>query len=51
MALLDLQGMDAAPDVELAAKGGSSGSGHSCPSNLSVTLCGGGSGLSVLICH
>ncbi|MFI7680812.1 SapB/AmfS family lanthipeptide [Actinophytocola sp. NPDC049390] len=48
MALLDLQGMEAAPQT---ATGGSSGSGHSCPSNLSVTLCGGGSGLSVLICH
>jgi Lanthionine-containing peptide SapB precursor RamS len=47
MALLDLQGLesDAAPQT------GSSGSGHSCPSNLSVTLCDGGSGLSVLLCH
>lgn len=48
MALLDLQGMETAPQTN---SGGSSNSGHSCPSNLSVTLCGGGSGLSVLICH
>jgi hypothetical protein len=48
MALLDLQGMAAAPQTN---SGGSSTSGHSCPSNLSVTLCGGTSGLSVLICH
>lgn len=47
MALLDLQGLesDAAPQT------GSSGSGESCPSNLSVALCGGPSGLSVAICH
>ncbi|RZS38840.1 hypothetical protein EV193_10451 [Herbihabitans rhizosphaerae] len=49
MALLDLQGMDAAP--QHGHGGGSSASGHSCPSNLSVTLCGGTSGLSLLICH
>jgi hypothetical protein len=49
MSLLDLQGMEAAPQVGHA--GGSSASGHSCPSNLSVTLCGGTSGLSLLICH
>lgn len=48
MALLDLQGMETAPQT---GGGGSSNSGHSCPSNLSVTLCGGSSGLSVLICH
>ena len=49
MALLDLQGMTSpAPELNF---GGSSASGHSCPSNLSVTLCGGTSGLSVLICH
>lgn len=48
MALLDLQGMETAPQT---GGGGSSASGHSCPSNLSVTLCGGSSGLSVLICH
>lgn len=49
MALLDLQGMHSeAPEH---GGGGSSASGKSCPSNLSVTLCGGTSGLSVLICH
>jgi hypothetical protein len=52
MALLDLQGMETAPQSGGSGHGGgSSASGHSCPSNLSVTLCGGGSGLSVLICH
>lgn len=50
MALLDLQGMSS-PAPELNYGGGSSYSGHSCPSNLSVALCGGTSGLSVLICH
>jgi hypothetical protein len=50
MALLDLQGMENAPQTG-GGGGGSGSSGHSCPSNLSVTLCGGGSGLSVLICH
>ena len=49
MALLDLQGMETAPQT--GGGGGSGSSGHSCPSNLSVTLCGGSSGLSVLICH
>lgn len=49
MALLDLQGMEA-PTSELAATG-SSGSGHSCPSNLSLLICGGTSGLSVTLCH
>ena len=49
MALLDLQGMENAPQT--GGGGGSHSSGHSCPSNLSVTLCGGTSGLSVLICH
>ncbi len=48
MALLDLQGMDNAPQT---GGHGGSGSSQSCPSNLSVTLCGGTSGLSVLICH
>jgi len=48
MALLDLQGMQSeAPQ----GGGGSSASGHSCPSNLSVTLCGGTSGVSLLLCH
>lgn len=52
MALLDLQGMQAAPENGGGGHGGgSSASGHSCPSNLSVILCGGTSGLSVLICH
>ena len=50
MALLDLQGMETAP-ANGGGGGGSSASGHSCPSNLSVTLCDGSSGLSVLICH
>jgi Lanthionine-containing peptide SapB precursor RamS len=48
MALLDLQGMDNAPQT---SSGGSSSSGHSCPSNVSVTLCDGSSGLSLLLCH
>jgi hypothetical protein len=49
MALLDLQGMES-PAPELSAAG-SSGSGHSCPSNLSALLCGGTSGLSITLCH
>jgi hypothetical protein len=49
MALLDLQGMET-PNTELSAAG-SSASGHSCPSNLSVLICGGTSGLSVTLCH
>lgn len=48
MALLDLQGMDNAPQT--GGHGGSASS-HSCPSNLSVAACGGGSGLSLLLCH
>jgi hypothetical protein len=48
MALLDLQGMDNAPQT---GGGDGSSNSHSCPSNLSVTLCNGNSGLSVLICH
>jgi hypothetical protein len=51
MSLLDLQGMETAPANGGGGGGGSSNSGHSCPSNLSVTLCDGTSGLSVLICH
>jgi hypothetical protein len=50
MSVLDLQGLE----TEAPQGGGghgSSGSGHSCPSDLSVTLCDGTSGLSVLICH
>jgi hypothetical protein len=53
MALLDLQGMNPAPQTGGSGGhgGGSSASGHSCPSNLSLTLCDGSSGLSLLICH
>jgi Lanthionine-containing peptide SapB precursor RamS len=52
MALLDLQGMEQAPATGGSGQGGgSSNSGHSCPSNLSLTLCNGSSGLSLLICH
>lgn len=53
MSVLDLQGMETAPSNGGGGHGGggSSASGHSCPSNLSVTLCDGTSGLSVLICH
>lgn len=48
MALLDLQGMET-PTAELAAD--SSTSKHSCHgSDLSVTLCDGGSDLSLLLC-
>jgi hypothetical protein len=50
MSILDLQAMEA-PQGGSHCGGGSSASGHSCPSNLSVTLCNGTSGLSVLICH
>lgn len=49
MALLDLQGMEQAPQT--GGGGGSSNSGHSCPSNLSVLICGGPSVLSVTLCH
>jgi Lanthionine-containing peptide SapB precursor RamS len=48
MALLDLQGMDNAPQT---GGHGGSGSSHSCPSNVSALLCGGTSGLSLLLCH
>jgi lanthionine-containing peptide SapB len=49
MVLLDLQSLETAA-VDMAA-GGSSASGHSCGSDVSVTLCGGhGSELSLLIC-
>jgi hypothetical protein len=50
MALLDLQGMETANNGG-GGGGGSSASGHSCPSNLSITLCDGSSGLSLLLCH
>lgn len=50
MALLDLQGMDAAPQT--GGGGHSNSSGHSCDaSNLSVTICDGHSVLSLLLCH
>ena len=49
MSLLDLQGMESPAPAN--GGGGSSNSGHSCPSNLSVTLCEGTSGLSALLCH
>jgi lanthionine-containing peptide SapB len=49
MALLDLQGMEQAP--QNGGGGGSSGSGHSCPSDVSLTLCDGSSGVSLLLCH
>lgn len=48
MALLDLQGMEQAPQT---GGGGSSNSGHSCPSNVSAALCGGPSVLSLVLCH
>jgi lanthionine-containing peptide SapB len=51
MSLLDLQGMETAPQHGGSGGGGSSGSGHSCPSNLSLALCDGSSGLSLLLCH
>jgi hypothetical protein len=51
MALLDLQGMETPAELGNAPAGGSSASGHSCPSNLSLALCGGTSGLSVALCH
>jgi hypothetical protein len=48
MVLLDLQAMQS-PAPENG--GGSSASGHSCGSDVSVTLCGGhGSELSLLLC-
>jgi hypothetical protein len=50
MSVLDLQGMEStAPRNDNG--GGSSNSGNSCPSNLSVALCNGTSGLSVALCH
>lgn len=51
MSVLDLQGMESAAPSGGHDGGGSSGSGQSCPSNLSVALCGGTSGLSVAACH
>jgi hypothetical protein len=48
MSVLDLQGMEST-----APQGAAGGSSHSnsCPSNLSVALCNGNSGLSVAACH
>lgn len=49
MALLDLQGMDAAPQT--GGGGHSNSSGHSCDaSTLSVAICEGHSVLSLAIC-
>lgn len=50
MALLDLQGMENTPNYG-GHGGGSSASGHYCPSNLSALLCGGTSTLSVTLCR
>jgi len=50
MVLLDLQAMRT-PAPENGGGHGSSASGHSCGSDVSVTLCGGhGSELSLLLC-
>ena len=51
MSVLDLQGMEAAPQTGGGGGHGGSNSSNSCPSNLSLTLCDGGSGLSLLLCH
>jgi hypothetical protein len=52
MSVLDLQGMTApAPQGGGSGGGGSSNSGHSCPSDFSITLCDGSSGVSLLLCH
>jgi hypothetical protein len=47
MALLDLQGMES-PAPQGRHSGGCGGCG--CPSNLSLALCGGTSGLSAALC-
>jgi hypothetical protein len=49
MAILDLQGMESA-ELSHNSKA-SSASGHSCPSDLSLLLCGGTSSVSVTLCH
>jgi hypothetical protein len=49
MAILDLQGMEGVP--QMGGGHGSSASSKSCPSHLSVALCGGTSGLSAAACH
>ena len=51
MSVLDLQGMETSAPMGGDSGHGSSNSGHSCPSDLSVTLCDGTSGLSALLCH
>jgi hypothetical protein len=52
MVLLDLQGMENTPQNDGGGGGGgSSASGHSCPSNFSITICDGTSALSILLCH
>jgi len=48
MALLDLQGMEQAP--QNGGGGHSNSSTNSCPSNVSATLCGPHSVLSLLLC-
>jgi hypothetical protein len=49
MSVYDLQGMTAPANG--GGGHGSSDSGHSCPSDLSVALCDGTSALSVTLCH
>lgn len=51
MALLDLQGMENVLATDGGHGGGSGSSAHSCPSDLSVTLCEPHSGLSLLLCY
>jgi len=53
MSVLDLQALASESPMNGDSGGGhgSSGSGHSCPSDLSVTLCNGTSDLSLLLCH
>jgi len=51
MSVLDLQGMESTAPQTGDGGHGSSNSGHSCPSNVSLTLCDGSSGLSLLLCH
>ena len=51
MSVLDLQGMATPAPQDGGGGGGSSNSGHSCPSDFSITLCDGSSGVSLLLCH
>jgi hypothetical protein len=51
MVLLDLQGMENAPQNGGGGGGGSSASAHSCPSNFSILFCDGTSALSITLCH